>query len=128
MGKIAAIELLGNVTLTEVLNSAKGSELLEKHGRWSIMKTAGRVDRNRLGVFFFAARDDGLCIVAGRTLMSVTDAIRFEHNRPTGGGGKTETDIAEETRRTAEDAVDTYFGKSFEKASENSRHDTDDED
>lgn len=76
MSKIVAIELLNNVTLSEVMNSARGAELLEKHGRWSIMKTAGRVDRSKLGVFFFASRDDGQFIIAARTLMGIAEAIR----------------------------------------------------
>lgn len=76
MSKIAAIELLNNTTLSEVLNSARGAELLEKHGRWSIMKTSGRVHRSKLGVLFLASREDGQYIIAARTLMGITEAVR----------------------------------------------------
>lgn len=111
MSKIVAIELLNNVTLSEVLNSARGSELLEKHGRWSIMKTAGRVERSKLGVFFFAARDDGQCIIAARTLMGITEAVRDADRPDRHADEKTVEERAAYVRRQPSSPIADHFGK-----------------
>lgn len=110
MSQVVAIELLDNVKLSEVLNSSRGAELLEKHGRWSIMKTAGRVDRSKLGVFFFAARDDGRCIIAARTLMGITEAVRDADKPVRGAEEQPVEERAAYARRQPSSPTSDYFG------------------